>query len=170
MRRLFFLCLFILSGCGYTLHTASKFSYHTIYIPVFQNRINIAQDAVNRQLYYPGLDVELQKILKERIRYEGTLETVSSPQSADLVLEGEILDFNRQALRYASNEDVEEYRVSIKVRLRLLQGEDLLWEDIFSGEDSYILAGANAKTEAQAVTDALKDLARKVIDRIVENW
>ncbi len=170
MRRLFFLCLFILSGCGYTLHTTKEFSYHTIYIPVFQNRINIAQDTVNRQLYYPGLDVELQRILKERIRYEGTLKTVSSPQSADLVLEGEILDFNREALRYASNEDVEEYRVSIKVRLRLLKGEDLLWKDIFTGEDSYILTGANAKTEAQAVSDALKDLAIKVVDRIVENW
>lgn len=170
MRRLFFLCLFILSGCGYTLHTTKDFSSHTIYVPVFENRINIAQDAVSRQLYYPGLDIELQKILKERIRYEGTLKTVTSLQDADLVLEGEILDFDRKALRYASNEDVEEYRVSIKVRVRLLKEGDLLWEEIFTGENSYILSGANAKTEAQAVTDAVKDLVRKIVDRIVENW
>lgn len=170
MRRLFLAGLFLLTGCGYTLRSAEKFNYHTIYIPVFQNKVDISQDSPARQIYYPGLEVELQKVLKERIRYEGTLTTVSEPQSAELILDGEILDFDRQALRYSREEDIEEYRISVKVRIRLYEGEKLLWEDTLFGEDSYILSGSYAKTEAQAVEGALKDLAIKIVDRIVENW
>ena len=170
MRKLFVGLLFFFSECGYTLRTVEKFDYHTIYIPVFQNKINISEDSPNRQIYYPGLEVELQKVLKKRIRYEGTLVTVSEPEDADLTLEGEVLDFDRQALRYSEDEDVEEYRVSVKVRLKLYERENLLWEDTLVGEDSYILAGSHAKTESQAVNDALEDLAIKIVDRIVENW
>jgi outer membrane lipopolysaccharide assembly protein LptE/RlpB len=170
VRRLFLATLFLLSGCGYTLRTGHEFSYHTIYIPVFQSKIDISQDSPSRQIYYPGLEVELQKVLKERIRYEGTLVTVSDSPEADLILDGEIIDFDRQALRYSRDEDIEEYRISVKVRLRLYEGEKLLWEDTLVGEDSYLLSGSYTKTEAQAVEDALKDLAIKIVDRIVENW
>jgi len=40
----------------------------------------------------------------------------------------------------------------------------------FTGNTSYFTTGTQAKSEATAVNDALTDLARRIVERTVEQW
>ena len=160
----------IVSGCGYTLKSAQNSPYKTIYIPTFANRISINSISSDYKLYYRGLEVELDNILRERFRYDGNILPVSNIQDADIVIEGEILDYNKSALSYASNEDVDEYKITVSTNVRLLEKEEELWAESIFGESTYLTTGANAKSETQALRAALGDLSRKIVDRVVIDW
>ena len=170
MRKVILIAAFFLAGCGYTLKGLKSSSSGTIYVPTFRNNILIQKDSPEYRLYYPGLEIELENLLKERFRYDGNILPVSNPEAADLVLEGEILDYEKDPLRYAQNEDIEEYRIKIRTKIKLLKGEEDLWEDEIVGETTYLISGPNAKTETEAVREAVKDLVRRIVDRVVENW
>jgi len=164
------LAALIVSGCGYTLRSVQNLPYKTIYIPTFSNRISINSISSDYKLYYRGLEIELENILRERFRYDGNVLPVSNMQDADIAIEGEILDYNKSALSYASDEDVDEYRITVSTNVRLLEKEEELWSESISGESTYLTTGANAKSETQALRDALGDLSRKIVDRVVANW
>jgi len=162
--------LFLLSGCGYTLKNVKESPYKTVFIPAFHNKIVIQKDSSDYKLYYRGLEIELENILKERFRYDGNVLPVSNADNADIVIKGEILDYNKDALRYASNEDIDEYRISIKAEVELLKKDEQIWKEQISGESTYLTTGVNAKSETAAVRDALKDLSRNIIDRVLGDW
>ena len=169
--RKYLLFLFLLaSGCGYTLKNVNQTPYKTIYIPTFQNKISIQADSPEHKLYYAGLEIELDSVLKRRFRYDGNILPVSRPQDADVILEGTILDYSRDALRYSSDEDIEEYRINIKTNIRLLKGDKQLWQEDITGDSTYFLTGPNAKTESEAIEATLEDLARRIVDRVVVGW
>ena len=47
----------------------------------------------------------------------------------------------------------------------------LVWqEDRFTGDTTYFTTGSQAKTENAAIVDALSDLARRIVERTVEQW
>ena len=46
----------------------------------------------------------------------------------------------------------------------------LLEEDGFTGDTTYLALGANAETESTALDRATTDLARRIVERTVENW
>jgi len=162
--------LFLLSGCGYTLKNIKESPYKTVFIPAFYNKIAIQEDSSDYKLYYRGLEIELEDILKERFRYDGNVLPVSSAENADIIIKGTIVDYNKDALRYASNEDIDEYRISIKAEVELLKKGERIWKEQISGESTYLITGANAKSETEAVRDALKDLSRNIIDRVLGDW
>jgi hypothetical protein len=48
---------------------------------------------------------------------------------------------------------------------------EVYWEEpSFAGEATYFLTGAQAKSETAALDEALTDLARRVVERTVQNW
>ena len=51
------------------------------------------------------------------------------------------------------------------------KANELEWkEDAFVGDTTYFTTGATAKSEKTAIGDALKDLAKRIVERAVENW
>ena len=47
----------------------------------------------------------------------------------------------------------------------------LIWqENNFTGDTTYYVSGATSISEAAAVNNALTDLARRVVERAVEQW
>lgn len=170
MKRISFILLLLLAGCGYTLKTAGDLPYRTIFVPTFRNKIPIQEDSPSYRLYYPGLEIELENLLKERFRYDGKVLPVSEPEDADLILRGTILSYDKEALRYAKDEAIEEFRVKIVAEIKASKGEEELWEEKISGEITYFTTGANAQSETEAVQEALKDLSRRIVDRVVEDW
>jgi hypothetical protein len=166
MRNLW-IFLLLIYGCGYTFQGLKELDYETIYVPPFKNKIMIQQDSPEYKAYYPGLEIELTNILRSRFIYDGSLRLVNSKDKADLVLLGDILEYERQPLRYASNEDVQEFRVRVRTRVRLIGPDGEIWKREFSGDATYIVSGRNAKTEAEAVKEALKELAREIVDKVV---
>ena len=57
--------------------------------------------------------------------------------------------------------------------IRLVDSRDskvLLEEHDVIGDTTYFVTGSLLKTETEALNDAMSDLARRIINKVVENW
>ncbi len=183
MRALFLFSVFCFlfsaaAGCGYTTRSMISNQFHTIYVVPFVNKIDITKetDAANKyKLYKPMLETDITRALSNKYLFDGNLRPVKS-ESADLILKGELVEFQRDPLRYTDNNEVEEYRISIGVNLTLWDTKEnkLVWqENNFTGDFTYFTSFTTAgtpKSDEVAVNDAVADLARRVVERTVEQW
>lgn len=169
---------FVISGCGYTARTVYRGPYKTVFVQPIINKINILSESVTDlsqefRTYYPLLENNLRVAIINRFMYDGGFR-VASKAEADLVLKGELIDYRRDAMRYENNqEDVAEYRISIIMRLTLYkrgQDEPLWDEPNFVGDAVYFTSGSQSKTEQEAIDNAITDISRRVIERLVDNW
>lgn len=165
------------AGCGYTTRSAIADKYDSIYVQPFINRINIAlegESASKYRLYRPGLETEVTRAVKDRFLLDGNVIPVNDG-SSDVTLKGELTEFRKDPLRYTGedDEDVEEYRVNIVVNLSLVDNKTgkVIWKESgFTGDSSYFTSGRYVKSEEQSIRDATADLARRVVERTVEDW
>lgn len=159
-------------SCGYSLTSALPANFRTIYVEPLKNNITYTSDG-GRNLYLPLLEVKVRNAIINRYLFDGNLK-IAAPEESDLTLKGELKRYDRGALRYAeNNQDVQEYRVQIFVSLELWDNHtnELVWkEEDFVGEATYFVTGALAKSEDAAVGDAITDLARRIVERTIENW
>lgn len=176
MKKILFLILmFFLAGCGYTTHSLLPSDYKSIYVENFKNSIDVAAEQTNVRMYrgyHPGMETELTRVVINKFLIDGNLK-VASPSSADVILKGELIDYKRDALLYDSNQNVDEYRVKIFVNIELydVKAKKAIWQEkSFAGETTYRTGGSLAKTENAAISDAMVDLARRIVERTVEAW
>ncbi|MDD5005081.1 MAG: LptE family protein [Candidatus Omnitrophica bacterium] len=162
-------------GCGYTTR-AYVGPYKTIYIAPFKNSINIASEKAtysNYLTYYPLLESAITQAVVDRFILDGSLKVVKE-SDADVVLKGELISYDRNPLRYAANnEDATEYRITLTVNMGFYRGKDgteISKKNGFSGDTSYFITGSQAKSEKAALDDAIKDLARRIVEDFVEVW
>ncbi|MBU1998059.1 MAG: LPS assembly lipoprotein LptE [Candidatus Omnitrophota bacterium] len=175
-----FLLVTFFSGCGYTTRSLVSTKFRTIYIKPFVNKIDITQeiDTGNKyKIYRPALETEITRGTINKFLFDGNLKPVNS-ESSDVVLSGELVDFRREPVRWTSdNNEVEEYRVLVAVNLELWDNREkkVVWqENSFTGDSTYYTSFAPGnvvrKSENTAVTDAVTDLARRIVERTVEEW
>lgn len=169
-----------LSGCGYTTRSLVSNKFRTIHIAQFVNKIDITLDTDTGNKYKinrPMLESEVTKAVINKYLFDGNLKPVNS-DSADVVLKGEVIEFKRDPVRWTEdNNEVEEYRMSIVVNISLWNKKDniMLWqENGFTGTTTYYTSFAAGdlvrKSESAAVNDAVTDLARRIVERTVEEW
>lgn len=172
---LFMACSLQLAACGYTSRSMISNEYKTIYVPPFANKINITQEenvANKYRIYRPQLETDITRAVVNKYLFDGNLKPVKE-EAADLILKGEVLEFRNDPLRYDDNNEALEYRISLLVNLSLWNRKEnrLIWqENNFTGESTYFTSGSQAKSEASAINDAVSDLARRVVERTVEQW
>lgn len=178
MRRFIFLILgvsLLVSGCGYTTRSLIAEQYRTIHIDPFGNQIDITRDtdvARKYKIYKPGIETSLTRAVVSKYLFDGNLRPVEKG-TADLVLHAEVIEFRRDPLRYTDNDEVEEYRLNLVISMTLYdtRAEKLLWEEKgFTGDTTYFTLGPSAKSEDIAINDAVNDLARRIVERTVEQW
>ncbi|MBU4251400.1 MAG: hypothetical protein KKC39_08240 [Candidatus Omnitrophica bacterium] len=175
-------CLFttVLTGCGYTTRSMISGKYKTIYIAPFLNKVDITQEAYSAnkyRIYRPMLETDITKKVINRYLFDGNLKPAKEA-AADLVLKGELLEYRKDPLSYDTNgENVAEYRININVNLSLWDTKEnkLVWqENNFNGNYSFFTNFAAANTvkvsEDTAVINAVEDLARRIVERTVEQW
>lgn len=166
---------FMLAGCGYTTRSMIASKYRTIYITPFVNKVDITSDVYtsNRyRIYRPTLETDVTRKVNNKFLFDGNLKPTDK-DAADVVLKGDLIEFRRDPLRYTENDDILEYRINIVVNISLWDNREnkMLWEENgFTGDTSYFVSGALAKSEDTAVNDALDDLARRIVERAVEQW
>lgn len=169
------LCIFLISGCGYTTRSLLPSNIKTIRVDNFKNDIKVAAEQSNLRMYRgyrPGMEVELTTAIINKFLTDGTLK-IADEANADLILRGNLIDFKRDALRYDNNDNVVEYRIKLVVNMELTNAKTgvLMWKERgFAGETTYRTTGSLAKSEAAAVTAAIDDLSRRVMERTVEAW
>lgn len=166
-----------INGCGYTTRSSVISSkYRTICIPPFVNKIDITLESDTGNTYKvnrPMVESEVTRAVINKYLFDGNIKPVSAT-NADLLLKGEVIEFRRDPLRYDESENVLEYRVSLRANLKMIDQKDnntVLWEENgFTGIGDYFVSGASAKSESTAVTQAIQDLARRIVERTVEQW
>jgi len=167
--------LCFVAGCGYTTRSLIANKFSTIYITPFVNKVDITEETYSQNKYRinrPMLETDITGKVINRYLLDGNLRPVSE-ESADLTLKGEVVEFRRDPLRYDDDENITEYRINIVVNINMWDniGDKLMWEENnFTGDDTYFSSGSEAISESQAVNNALDDLARRIIERTVEQW
>jgi len=170
-----FTALFFIAGCGYTTKSLLPSNLRTIYVDNLVNKIKILDEASDARMYRgyrPGMELQATRTIRDKYLFDGNLK-IADPETADLILTGELIDFRNEALRYDRNDNVEEYRVRLVVNLVLTNAKDgkVRWtENNFAGESLYRTTGTLATTEANAIQRAADDLARRVVERTIEEW
>ena len=168
-------CGLWLVGCGYTTRSLVSLKFKTINVKPFVNKMDITsekQEYRDYRKYYTLLESSITQEVISRYIFDGNLK-ISTSKDADLILEGELVDYNRDVLRYTDNNDVEEYRITIRVNLTTkdVKKDKVLWqENGFTGETTYFTTGLLAKSEDTAIRDAVADLARRIVERTIEEW
>ncbi|PIQ88118.1 MAG: hypothetical protein COV73_00555 [Candidatus Omnitrophica bacterium CG11_big_fil_rev_8_21_14_0_20_43_6] len=168
------------AGCGYTTRSMLYGNYNSIYVAPFLNKVDITEESFSAnkyRIYRPMLETDITKKVINWYFFDGNLKPVKEAD-ADLVLKGELIEYRKDPLSYtASTEDVSEYRINIYVNLSLWDAKEnkLLWqENSFNGNYSYFTEFANNTSvkvsEATAVNNAVADLARRIVERTVEQW
>ena len=170
------LCVVYLSGCGYTTKSLLPSHIKTIYVENFKNSIDIAEETSNRRpyrLYRPGLENDLTRTVIDRFIFDGTLKAVKTLEEADSVLSGELSEYTKEPLRYDENQEVTEYRVRVAASVKFTDKRQnkVIWQaNSFSGESSQRTEGSLSKSEDTAREEAVKDLARRVVEKTIEVW
>lgn len=165
------LLIAVSSGCGYTTGSTLPSYLKTIYVDHVINSIDYSSDR-RRNVYFPLVEVKARDAIINRYLFDGNLKAAQE-ESADLILNVELTSYQRTALRFTDADDVEEYRVYVIVNMEMYdtKKEEIIWsEGGFTGEATYFLEGPNATTEESAVDEAVLDLARRIVERTIEDW
>ena len=169
-----YMLLLLLSGCGYATKTVLPDNVKTVHVDTFKNNIDITKEVSAKdkyEVYRPNLEVDLRDAIVGRIFLDGNLK-IADKDTADAMLEGQITQYRKDPLRY-QNEVVQEYRISVVCDVKLIDqasSKVLFEEDNITGDASYFTTGTLQKTETAALSDAMSDLSRRIINKIVENW
>ena len=167
-------CL-VVAGCGYTARPGLPSDLRTVYVKPFTNQIDFTNvDTGNDRfpLYRHRMEIDLTNAVINRFQFTGLLHP-AGPDHADTRLEAELIQFRRDPLRYNSSQTVEEWRLNIVVNVRMynLKDNTIMWDEPgFTGDTTYFTTGSNTESESRALTRAINDLARRIVERSVENW
>lgn len=123
------------------------------------------------------LDTDITKAVINKFLFDGNLRPIKA-EDADLILKGEVIEFRRDPLRYTDSDEVEEYRINLIVNINLWdnKGNKIEWKETgFTGDYTYFtnystMTVVTKKTDDQAVSEAIDDLARRIVERVVEQW
>ena len=167
--------LSLISGCGYTNKSLLPSDIKTIRVDNFKNEIQVQAEQSNLRMYRgyrPGMENDITRAVTNKFLTDGTLK-IANESNADLTLKSSLMDFKRDALRYDTSDNVEEYRIKLIVNMELTNNKTgvVMWKEKgFAGETTYRTSGSLAKSDDAAVNDAIDDLARRIVERTVEAW
>jgi outer membrane lipopolysaccharide assembly protein LptE/RlpB len=154
--------LVFIAGCGYTTKAYNLPStIKTVYIDTFTNNSD-----------EPNIENELRIKLASAFQDEGHIQ-ITSKADADTILSGKINSYSRQAVRYANDQTIEEYRLTINVDFEFTQRvsqQVIVKANSFTGDTSFFLRGSSAKSERTARTDTIDELSHRILNKIVTLW
>ncbi|MDD5070779.1 MAG: LPS assembly lipoprotein LptE [Candidatus Omnitrophica bacterium] len=171
-KKLVIIFSLLFFGCGYRT-TAVLYSETGIIVTPVVNEIDITADNRSYGDYrtFPILlEKRLTNELISKFNIDGSLKVVNFSKNA-LKIDCVIKDYTKDSLRYSDNDDVEEQRLRLKVRMTLLNSSDEVLQDkIVEGETTYYISGSNSKSESSAQSDLIDDTARRLLEAVVESW
>ena len=157
-----------LSACGYTQEARLPSGIKTIAVSTFKNEIPPKEQFA----YRPGLEIELTNAIIDRFIFDGNLKVVDESK-ADAVLEGSIITYEQEGVRFDRLESIEEYRLFLVVKFKLTDRRTqqvIIEEPNFSGRAEFFISRSPNAVRRTAANSATFDLARNLVDRIVEEW
>ncbi|MBN1918706.1 MAG: LptE family protein [Verrucomicrobia bacterium] len=158
-------CVIVIAvgGCGgYRVGTLLPEHIKTIAVPAFVNKTG-----------EPNLEIGATTAVNNRLHIDGTLKIVGEDEDPDVLLTVEIVNYQRRAVRFTGATRPAEYRITVTVRATLhdmREDKDLFVNERLSGRTEFVIQGSLPDSETRAQPRAFDDLARNVVERIVEGW
>ena len=153
-----------LDGCGYSFHGTLPDHVKTIAVPIFVNRTQ-----------QPAVEGVITRAIVDAFATNGRLRVVRT-EDADSILEGEVLQYNVNAIAVDPSLNVQQYRlgVTLNLRMRDVRLNRLLFEQAnFSEQADFLVAGSVAQTisiEAGALQQAATQIARSVVSLALDRF
>jgi len=165
------LCYLLLSGAltlqtgcvGYRVGSTLPPDVKSIYVKTFINKCN-----------EPLIEIDTTTAAIEEFQKDGTLK-IARQDEADVVLECTLRRITLTPLRYDRTDKAQpnEYRMTIYASLTLkrTQTHQTLGQfDDVKGEASFSYVGNMAGAKRGAIPDAAEDLAKRIVEKVVEVW
>ena len=147
-------------GCmGYKAGTLLPGHVKTVSVPIFKNSSG-----------EPNIEATATNAVINKINIDGTLKVVE--EEADSLLTCKIIGFRRRPLRYGSGRP-DEYRVIVTAEATftdLTQNQPFWSQKKITGRTDFLVQGNLPASEREAIPDALDDLARNIVEQVVEGW
>ncbi len=163
------LILAVFSGCGYTQKQKMPNDIKSLAVPTFVNTIKAKQI----YSYQAGLEIKLTNAIRDRILFDGNVK-LAEPSNADGALIGKLISYVQEPIGYNRFEQVDRYRLVVvtDITLKDLRTNEVIWhEPNFTGEIIYnVSAGDQLINQPEAADEAIRQLARDIVDRMVEDW
>lgn len=145
-------------GCGiYTFNPSGKSSIRSIAVLPFENQTDRYE-----------LTDRLTEIIVDQFIEDGNLR-VLPPSSADAILSGVLLRYERVANIYTETDEVTEYKVLMDFRVTLTDpkaGKEL-WTEQMNQEGPF---NAETETEEDGQARAGARLVEAILDRTTKSW
>ncbi len=152
-----------LQGCaGYRVGNLLPPDVHTVRVHSFNNKTG-----------EPLLESRVTTAVISMLQQDGTLKVVEGP--ADLVVRGTITSYRIEPIRFQSENPTapDEYRLFIEISMTVHDGRtgDLVNEfPTVWGTATFDVRGDLRTAKNRAQPEALRDLAKNAVERIVEGW
>ena len=144
----------VVSCCGYSTRSLMPEYMQQIYVGFFENRTLKA-----------GLDEVATNSVIEAFRSGSNLRVVDE-ERADLVLEGGVSGYSKSPHTYTSDQTILEYKITVKYSVRCVDKarNEVFWEGDVSDWALY------DTDEDQAIREAAKKAAERLVTNILTNW
>lgn len=154
-----------LAGCaGYRLGSMLPPHVKTVYVPIAVNNTS-----------EPFIEADVTRSVVQEIQRDGSLRLAGTPDEADAILALTLTKFELEALTYERERRTaaNEYRLLLRARTILTDaklGRVITESPDVYGEGTFDVQGDLTSSKATALPAAAKDLARRIVDSIVEAW
>lgn len=164
---LLILAVFLMSnyGCGYSFRGGA--------IPAHIKTISVILLKNNTQK--PGIETIITSAVEDAFIKNGRLRVVSEKE-AEIILSGEINSYSLEGLSFDTRSNVKEYRLKILLNLVLkdTQKGSIMWkENNIEEKSDYKVSGTVTQTmisEDEALKHASEDIARSIVNRVLEGF
>ncbi len=151
--------LFSVSGCGvYSFSGSGLSGINTVAVPLFDNQT---------QEY--GIREALTEKIAERFVQDNTLKVVNE-KTADSIVRGVIIRYNRESHTFDEQENIKEYivRIWVKVSFEEKKNKKTIWED--ENLLGWGIYSALDETEDLGKERAIEKLAEDIVNKTVKGW
>jgi len=158
------LVLLALPGClGYRLGSTLPPDVKAMYVRLFINKCN-----------EPLLEIDTTNATIAEFQKDGTLRIVPAGE-ADVLLETTLNAMTLTPLRYDQTIDKakpNEYRLTLHVSfvLKRAKTREIMNEASVIGESTFVFIGNLNSSKRAAIPAASEDLAKRIVEKVVETW
>ncbi len=158
------LATLLLSGCmGYRLGGIRPEGIETLFVAPVVN-----------QTFEPAIELQVTHALRQRIQFDGRLKLVDSAEEADAVMEVVLTGYQLRAIAYRDDlkTTAEQYRIRITAEstLKDAQTGKAITESKTYGETTFYFESDLTTSKRNALPRAAQELAKFIVDDLVEQW
>lgn len=159
-----FLATLFLAGCmGYQLGGSRPEGVETVYMaPV----VNTTAE--------PAIELQVTEALRQQIQFDGRLKLRNSADNADAIIEVELTHYKLTAITFRDNLKTtpEQYRMRITATATLTdtQTGKILSESKTYGETRFAFESDLTTSKRKALPRAAQELAKFMVDDLIERW